>query len=87
MILLNGVKYKKARRLDIPVINVDNYFTVLPISDLSYRKIHPTKARAELVDGVHHIYDDWGMVFNIEIKDDTEAERMLIIGLEAQELI
>ena len=48
-----------------------SYFTTVPVSALSYRREHPTQARAQVEekkDSIRFtIYDDWGTPYFLEI--------------------
>jgi hypothetical protein len=69
-----------------------SYFTVLPISDLNYRKKNPTKAKAEVKILLNRttfiITDDWGKRTSVHIENYHEKEiAEAIKSLKEQELL
>lgn len=74
--------------------NVAGYCTSIPVSDPSYRKRHPTQARAayKVKDGWHEftVWDDWGTRHEVSISDDAEGRELAakqLESLQANELL
>lgn len=64
---------ERVNKLDLQngVIDIGNYFTILPISPPEYQRVHPTSASIKVVKGklriVFYIMDDWGEKYTLII--------------------
>lgn len=74
----NGNQFDKINKFDCRVIDLDNFFTCLPISSAEFRAKHPTKAKVEIIQNdrftIFLITDDWGDTKSVRIPNTMQAE-------------
>jgi len=83
VIKFEGHEYTAIQEFDCRIISLlrvggGSYFTVVPISPLSYREQYPTHAKVDINHHAKsvmiHITDDYGMLHTIEIGKEHESE-------------
>ncbi len=84
-VIFEGRKYFGIREFDCKCVGLftektlqGTFFTVIPISDLEYRKKSPTKSKVEIeVKGdwtIFKIFSDWGECSKMEIHNSLSKE-------------
>jgi len=82
------VEGHKINRLDLSkgIIDIDNFFTVLPVSSPSYRAKTPTKYSLCFYDSikyaVFHVTDDWGKSYIIYVPKTEENKPFIEKNIE-----
>jgi hypothetical protein len=83
MIQYNGEIFVKVNEFDCICLDLDNefgggMFTCFPISDLEYRKDHPTKAKVKIdktdSQTIFNIFSDWGTLYQVIIDNIHQQE-------------
>jgi len=82
--------------IENPVDSVGNpfgagYYTVLPISEWSFRKTNQTKAKCDIKKGtdttIFVLTDDWGTIYEITVDNDDSAINKVYKYLKNEHLI
>lgn len=92
MIYYEGYEAEKFNKfsLDTGVLSLANFFTVLCISPIAYRKKHPTEAKIEIDkkddEMIISITNDYGNgVYVIRITGESMSDPVLLAALEEYE--
>lgn len=78
MVICQGCEYEKVNKFDCHIVDLDNFFTVIPISPKEYRDKNPTKAAVRIEDDgtktTFKINNDWGALYSLTMPNHMAME-------------